>query len=63
MHNRQVHYGRQSRPYELDLTAGRRFGRDETFGIVISGSASRRDNAVSVLDPDGWVRVLNRTDR
>ena len=61
LHNRQVPYGQRTQPYEVDVTAGRRFGRDETFGAVVSGSASRRDNAVSVLDPDGWVRVLNRT--
>ncbi|MGZ8467796.1 MAG: TonB-dependent receptor [Gemmatirosa sp.] len=59
--NRQVPFGEKKQPYELDMTAGRRFGADETFGIVLSGSASRRDNAVAVLDPDGWVRVLNRT--
>ncbi|MCU0634725.1 MAG: TonB-dependent receptor [Gemmatimonadaceae bacterium] len=60
IHNRQVPYGPRAQPYELDMTTGRRFGRDNTWGIVFSGSASRRDNAVSVLDPDGWVRVLNR---
>lgn len=59
--DRQVPFGDTKQSYELDLTTGRRFGRDNTFGIVVSGSASRRDNAVSVLDPDGWVRVLNRT--
>ena len=60
LHNRQVPYGPRTQPFELDMTAGRRFGRNETFGIVVSGTASRRDNAVSVLDPDGWIRVLNR---
>ena len=61
VHNRQVPYGSQTQPFEVDMTTGRRFGPNETFGLVLSGSASRRDNAVSVLDPDGWVRVLNRT--
>jgi TonB-dependent receptor len=61
IHNRQVPYGPRTQPYELDMTTGRRFGKDQTWGIVLSGSASQRDNAVSVLDPDGWVRVLNRS--
>ncbi|MCU0648120.1 MAG: TonB-dependent receptor [Gemmatimonadaceae bacterium] len=61
VHNRQVPYGPRTQPYELDMTTGRRFGKDDTWGIVLSGSASRRDNAVSVLDPDGWIRVLNRS--
>jgi TonB-dependent receptor len=61
VHNRQVPYGDRRQPYEFDMVAGRRFGRDGTFGVVLSGSSSRRDNAVSVLDPDGWIRVLNRT--
>ncbi|HEY9225323.1 MAG TPA: TonB-dependent receptor, partial [Gemmatimonadaceae bacterium] len=59
--DRQVPFGDKQRPYEIDMTMGRRFGPNQTFGLVLSGSASRRDNAVSVLDPDGWVRVLNRT--
>lgn len=58
---RQVPFGNTKQPYEADITAGRRFGRNNTVGLVLSGSASRRDNAVSVLDPDGWVRALNRT--
>jgi len=61
IHDRQVPYGDRKQPFELDLTTGRRFGRNQTVGLVVSGTASRRDNAVSVLDPDGWVRVLNRT--
>ena len=61
IHNRQVPYGKQQQPYELDMTAGRRLGRNQTFGLVVSASASRRDNAVSVLDPDEWVRVMNKT--
>ena len=29
-------------------------------GTYTSGSASRRDNSVAVLDPDGWIRAANR---
>ncbi len=57
--SRQVDYGPQKQPYELDVTTGRRFGPNETFGIVLSGSASQRDNSVAVADPDGWIRVRN----
>jgi TonB-dependent receptor len=57
--NRQVPFGPTVFPYEVDMTTGRRFGRNQSLGLVVSGSASRRDNAVSVLDPDGWVRVRN----
>ena len=54
-HQQQVPgFGDDKQPYELDLTAGRRFGRDQTWGILLSGSASRRDFTASVLDPDGW---------
>lgn len=57
--NRQVDFGPKIFPFEVDMTTGRRFGRGQTLGLVVSGSASHRDNAVSVLDPDGWVRVRN----
>ena len=43
------------------MMAGKRFGQTFTLGLVRSGSVSRRENAVPVLDSDGWVRVLNRT--
>ena len=59
--SRQVDYGPTKQPYELDITTGRRFGPNESFGIVLSGSASQRDNAVAVADPDGWIRVRNST--
>jgi TonB-dependent receptor len=41
-------------PFEANFTAGRRFGPAQSLGIVVSGSANRRDFAASVLDPDGW---------
>ena len=57
VHQRQVDYGDGKLPYEAELTAGTRFGRQGQFGVVVSGSASRRDFAASVLDPDGWEDV------
>ena len=59
--NRQFPFGDEQRPYEVGMTVGKRFGQNLTFGLVRFGSVSRRDNAVSVLDSDGWVRMLNRT--
>ena len=56
-HDQQVDFGDDKRPFELDLTAGRRFGHDRSVGIVVSGSASRRDFTASVLDPDGWAET------
>ena len=54
-HQQQVPgFGTDKQPYEIDLTAGRRFGKNQTCGILFSGSASRRDFTASVLDPDGW---------
>ena len=55
--NRQIPFGDKQRPYEIDMTAGKRFGEKLTLGLVRSGSVSRRDNAVSNLEPNGWVRV------
>ena len=61
-HQQQVPgFGTDKQPYEIDLTAGRRFGQNETFGILFSGSASRRDFTASVLDPDGWVATEDGT--
>lgn len=56
-HQQQVDYLDDKRPFEADVTAGTRFGPDRTWGIVISGSASRRDFTASVLDPDGYEEV------
>jgi len=41
-------------PFRGALTAGRKFGKKEQFGAVVSANFFRRDYSVSVLDPDGW---------
>lgn len=56
-HQQQVDYLDDKFPFEVDVTAGTRFGPDRTWGIVVSGSASRRDFSASVLDPDGYEEV------
>ena len=52
---------RRSLRHDSSMMAGKRFGQNLTRGLVRSGNVSCRENAVPVLDPDGWVRVLNRT--
>ncbi|MEX1239561.1 MAG: TonB-dependent receptor [Cyclobacteriaceae bacterium] len=41
-------------PFRVALTTGKRFGKKEQFGAVVSANFFRRDYSVSVLDPDGW---------
>jgi TonB-dependent receptor len=57
VHDQQVDYGDRKLPFEGTFTGGRRFGSTQQFGIVVSGSFSRRDFTASVLDPDGWDEV------
>jgi TonB-dependent receptor len=56
-HDQQVDYGDRRMPFEATFTGGRRFGSAQQFGLVLSGSFSRRDFTASVLDPDGWEEV------
>jgi TonB-dependent receptor len=42
-------------PFRAAVTAGKRFGKDEKFGAVVSANFFRRDFSASILDPDGWV--------
>lgn len=53
-HFQQIDYLDDKQPFEASLTAGRRFGTNQAFGIVLGANVSRRDFGVSVLDPDGW---------
>ena len=41
-------------PFRVAVTTGKRFGKNEQFGAVVSANFFRRDYSVSVLDPDGW---------
>ena len=41
-------------PFRGAVTAGKRFGKDEKFGVVGSANFFRRDFSASILDPDGW---------
>ncbi|TKB97677.1 TonB-dependent receptor [Pedobacter cryophilus] len=41
-------------PFRGAVTAGKRFGKNEKFGVVGSANFFRRDFSASILDPDGW---------
>jgi TonB-dependent receptor len=41
-------------PYQVDATAGIRFGSDEQFGLVLGGSYSDRDFYSMGFYPDNW---------
>lgn len=43
------------------VTAGKRFGKDEKFGLVVAGNYFKRDFTVSVFDPDRW-QIIEGTD-
>ena len=58
MHQRTVDYGARKLPYQAHATAGRLFGPRKQWGLVVSGSASRRAYTVSRAHPDDW-RLLN----
>jgi len=58
-HQQVVDYGDDKLPYRASVTAGTQFGADKQFGLVLSGSASRRDFKASILDPDGWEPINN----
>ncbi len=41
-------------PFRAAVTAGKRFGKKQNFGAVVSANFFRRDFSASMLDPDGW---------
>ncbi|WP_461055019.1 TonB-dependent receptor [Spirosoma arcticum] len=48
-------FDRTRLPFRAAVTAGKRFGKQEKFGAVVSANFFRRDYSASILDPDGWV--------
>ncbi|MBC8153273.1 MAG: TonB-dependent receptor [Bacteroidetes bacterium] len=48
-------FDRTRLPFRAAVTAGKRFGKAEKFGAVVSANFFRRDYSASILDPDGWV--------
>jgi len=41
-------------PFRAAVTGGKRFGKKQNFGAVVSANFFRRDFSASMLDPDGW---------
>ncbi|MFB6249835.1 MAG: TonB-dependent receptor [Salinibacter sp.] len=56
---RVMNIGNSSMKYRANATFGTKFGSSDQFGIVGSFSASRRDFAVSIVDPDEWRQDSN----
>ena len=48
-------FDRVRAPFRAAVTTGKRFGKKEKFGAVVSANFFRRDFSASILDPDGWV--------
>ncbi|MEX0771253.1 MAG: TonB-dependent receptor [Balneolaceae bacterium] len=55
-HQQVIDYGENNFPYRASLTTGTRFGANDAWGIVLSGTASRRDFKSSQAHTDEWVR-------
>ena len=61
-HDQQVDGLRDSKtPYRANVTAGTQFGANNQFGLVVSGSGSRRDFTSSGLKGEGWDDAVDRT--
>jgi TonB-dependent receptor len=54
-HQQTTDWGGEQVPFRSNLTYGTRFGPDQTFGLVVSGSASRRSFNTSIASPAAWV--------
>ena len=55
LQDQQADYLDDKFPFRVALTGGKRFGKDQNFGAVVSANYFRRDFSVSILDPDRWV--------
>ncbi|WP_263788073.1 TonB-dependent receptor [Salinibacter grassmerensis] len=54
-HNQTVpELGESKLPFRANLTAGTKVGPDDSFGLLISASGSRRDFTTSGLKGEGW---------
>jgi TonB-dependent receptor len=56
-HQETTDWGDAQTPYRANVTGGGRFGADQNFGIVVSGSASRRAFNTAIASPAAWVDV------
>lgn len=56
-HQLTTDWGDDQLPFRSSLTAGTRFGVDDAWGIVLSGTASRRTFNTAAASPAEWVDV------
>ena len=56
-HQRTTEFGETRLPYRSSVTAGTRFGPGRAFGVVVAGTASRRDFNTAIVSPSAWVDV------
>lgn len=54
-HQLTTDYGDPATPFRSSITTGTRFGADDAWGLVLSGTASRRTFNSSVVSPTRWV--------
>ena len=56
-HQLSTNFGGERFPFRSSLTAGTRFGANNGWGIVVSGTASRRDFNTAIASPTDWVEL------
>lgn len=56
-HQLTTEFGETRLPFRSSVTAGTRFGPDNAFGVVVAGTASRRDFNTAIVSPSAWVDV------
>lgn len=56
-HQLTTDWGEEHFPFRGSLTAGTRFGANDAWGIVLSGTASRRTFNTAAVSPGDWIEV------
>lgn len=57
VHQITTDFGDRRFPFRGSLTGGTKFGANNEWGIVLSGTASRRDFRTSIYRPSDWIDV------
>ena len=58
-HQLTTNFGDTRFPFRSSLTGGTRFGANNEWGVVLSGTASRRDFNTAIAAPDDWIETDN----
>lgn len=56
-HQKTTDFGETRLPFRSSVTTGTRFGGNDEWGLVLSGTASRRDFKTAMAHPDDWRSV------